>query len=224
MTDQIDFVNNLSLTKGALCMFTYSVTKRIFDIVVSIIGLILLMPLLVAVAIAIKYEDGGPIIHTRICVGKNGKQYKMYKFRSMVMDADNLEKWLTPQQVEAYLIESKLDNDPRITHIGRFIRKTSIDELPQLLSVIKGDMSLIGPRPMAKSEICNYTAEELDLIFSVRPGITGYWQVNGRSNATYASGKRQQMELYYVKHRSFVLDCKILIKTVWVVICKKGAQ
>lgn len=142
----------------------------------------------------------------------------------MVMDADNLEKWLNPEQLKAYKSEFKINNDPRITHIGHFIRKSSIDELPQLLSVLKGEMSLIGPRPIVESELNNYTAEELDLIFSVKPGITGYWQVNGRSNSTYQSGIRQQMELYYVKHRSFVLDCKILIKTVWVVLCKKGAK
>lgn len=205
-------------------MFLYSATKRIFDMVVSIIGLILLMPLLVAVAIAIKYEDGGPIIHTRICVGKNGKRYKMYKFRSMATDADNLEKWFNPQQLKMYLAECKLDNDPRITHIGRFIRKISVDELPQLFSVFKGDMSLVGPRPMVITEICNYSEEELEHILSIKPGITGYWQVNGRSNATYTSGKRQQMELYYVNHRSALLDFKILLKTIWVVLCKKGAK
>jgi len=224
MADQIDLANNLSLNKGALSMFIYSATKRVFDITASITGLILLMPLLVAVAIAIKYEDGGPIIHTRMCVGKNGKRYKMYKFRSMAIDANNLEKWLTPQQLEVYKIEGKVNNDPRITRIGQFIRKTSIDELPQLLSVLKGDMSLIGPRPMIDWETYYYTKEELDLILSAKPGITGYWQVNGRSNATYKSGKFQSMQLYYAKHRSIWLDIKILIKTVWVVLSTKGAQ
>ena len=222
MTDQIDFVNNLSLTKGALCMFTYSVTKRIFDIVVSIIGLILLMPLLVAVAIAIKYEDGGPIIHTRMCVGKNGKRYKMYKFRSMVIDANNLEKWLTPQQLEVYKIEGKVNNDPRITRIGQFIRKTSIDELPQFFNVLKGDMSLIGPRPLLPEYLPLYNETQKKRHW-VRPGITGWAQVNYSYGETIDDSLiKLQYDLYYIKHRSIFLDINILLKTLSTVLFYRG--
>lgn len=140
------------------------------------------------------------------------------------MDADNLNRWLTPDQIEEYKAECKLENDPRITGIGRFRRKTSIDELPQLISVLRNDMSLIGPRPVVASERHHYSDEEFDLLLTAKPGITGYWQVNGRSDSTYESGKRQELELYYAEHRSLFLDMKILFMTVAVVLKGKGAK
>ena len=148
----------------------------------------------------------------------------MYKFRSMVVDADNLKRWLTPQQLQEYITECKLENDPRITQVGRLIRKTSLDELPQLFSVLKGDMSLVGPRPIVSSERQHYKDGGVNLLLSVKPGVTGYWQVNGRSDTTYESGKRQEMELYYAANRSFALDVKILLRTVSVVLKGKGAK
>ena len=148
----------------------------------------------------------------------------MYKFRSMVVDANDLKRWLTPQQLKTYITECKLENDPRITRIGQLIRKTSLDELPQLFSVLKGDMSLVGPRPVVDSEITNYSLGNAKILLNTKPGITGYWQVNGRSDSTYVSGKRQEMELYYVENRSLTLDIKILFKTVWVVLDGKGAK
>lgn len=202
----------------------YFFIKRAFDIVASLCALILLSPIFLIISGLIKSKDGGPAIHTRICKGKDGNTYKMYKFRSMVIDADNLERWLTPAQLKSYLSECKLDNDPRITPVGRFLRKTSLDELPQLVSVLKGDMSLVGPRPVVDSEISNYSCHELQTLFKATPGITGYWQVNGRSDSTYESGKRQEMELYYVANRSILIDLKILFKTVSVVLKGKGAK
>lgn len=147
----------------------------------------------------------------------------MYKFRSMVSDAGNLSKYLTPQQIEEYHRNIKVMYDPRITKVGKILRKTSLDELPQLFNVLMGDMSLVGPRPLAEEEIYLY-GDSLDEILSVKPGITGYWQTHGRSNATYDSGKRQELEMYYIHYRSFMLDMEILFKTVLVVFKKEGAK
>lgn len=202
----------------------YLIVKRLFDITASLIGIILSSPIMLVTAIMIKANDGGPVIHTRICEGAGGSTYKMYKFRTMVMDADNLERWLTPEQIGKYTAECKLDEDPRITKPGRFLRKTSIDELPQLFSVLKGDMSLIGPRPVVESECRHYTDEEFAKLLTVKPGITGYWQVNGRSDSTYESGRRQELELYYVDNQSVLLDLSILFKTVGVVVHGGGAH
>lgn len=202
----------------------YSAVKRVFDVTASLVGLVVTIPIALPVAIAIKLHDGGPVIHERICLGKDNKTYKMYKFRTMVMDADNLEQWLTPEQIEEYKVACKLEDDPRITKIGKFLRKTSIDELPQLLSVLHNDMSLIGPRPVVASERHHYNDEEFNLLLTAKPGITGYWQVNGRSDSTYESGQRQQLELYYAANKSIWLDIKIMFMTVSVVLKGKGAK
>lgn len=201
----------------------YLAVKRLFDIVASLLGLLVTIPITLPVAIAIRAGDGSPTIHKRICLGRNGKTYKMYKFRTMVMDADNLERWLTPEQIKEYQAECKLEHDPRITKIGRFLRKTSIDELPQLFTILRGDMSLVGPRPVVASERHHYTDAEFELLMTAKPGLTGYWQVNGRSDSTYESGRRQALELYYVEHRSLLLDLKILLKTVGTVVRAGGA-
>lgn len=202
--------------------WAYLSFKRSFDIVGSALAIAVLSPLFLAVAAAIKAEDGGPVIYTRICVGKHGKTYRMYKFRSMKVSADNLEKWLTPEQIEEYRKEIKLKNDPRITKVGSLIRKTSIDELAQLFSILQGSMSFVGPRPLVREEL-EYFGDDIDAILSVKPGLTGYWQVNGRSDCTYESGERQKMELHYVMHRSLWMDLKILLRTVKTVCCGKGA-
>lgn len=200
----------------------YRFVKRIFDIVCSGLALLVLSPLLLVIAVLIKLEDGGPIIHARLCVGAK-KEYRMYKFRSMVPDADNLQKYFTEEQLKQYLKEVKLDHDPRVTRIGKILRKTSLDELPQLLDVFKGDMSLVGPRPLVEEELCYYGGQARRFLFA-KPGITGYWQVNGRSDSTYESGKRQLLELYYVDHSSVWLDIKILFQTVMVVLKGVGAK
>ena len=196
--------------------------KRSFDIIASLFGLIFLSPVFLITAIAIKFEDGGPVIHRRYCVGKNGT-YTMYKFRSMRVDANDIEKLLSAEQLEEYRKECKVKNDPRITKIGKIIRRYSIDELPQLLTVLKGDMSLVGPRPIVEFETVYY-GKLLDVVLSVRPGMTGYWQVNGRSDVTYESGKRQKLELYYATHQSIKLDLEILLKTIKIVIIGEGAR
>ena len=197
----------------------YLAFKRLFDVVLSFIAVVVLSPLLVVVALLIKFQSPGPVIHKRKCVKKDGYYY-MYKFRSMVYDAENLDKYLTRAQQEEYHRNIKVIHDPRVTKLGRILRKTSIDELPQLFNVLKGDMSLVGVRPLAEEEIYLY-GDSLDEMLSVKPGITGYWQTHGRSNATYDSGKRQEYELYYVRNRSFLMDIKILFRTA-VILMRDG--
>lgn len=208
---------------GAFGKRAYKFVKRIFDVILSAAALIALSPVFLAAAIAIKAEDGGPVIHKRYCVGKNGRQYIMYKFRSMRTDADNLEKLLTPEQLEEYRNECKITDDPRITKVGKIIRRFSIDELPQLITILKGDMSLIGPRPMVEFEK-EFYGDDAERVLEATPGLTGYWQVNGRSNATYESGNRQKLELYYVEHQGMRLDAEILFKTVKTVLVGEGAR
>lgn len=203
----------------------YYIFKRLFDIVASLLALILLSPVFLVVTILIKREDKGPAIFKQSRIGKNGKEIKIYKFRSMVMNGEKvLEEMMAKDEKirEEYLTNKKLDNDPRITKIGKFIRKTSIDELPQLINVLKGEMSLVGPRPYLFREIEEGMGNYYKYIVSCKPGITGYWQVNGRSNTTFE--ERCQMDKYYVKHIGIWLDIKILFKTVGVVLFGKGAK
>lgn len=205
------------------CAFAmYLLVKRCFDAAAAMAGLILLAPLFLLIALAIWLEDGGPVIHRRWCVGRDGP-YAMLKFRTMVKDADRLEKYFTPDQLEEYRRNVKLDRDPRVTRVGRFLRAASLDELPQLVNVLRNEMSLVGPRPMVAEEAAWYGVEA-PRVLSVKPGITGYWQVMGRSDCTYASGERQRLELYYVHHRSLRLDVWILLRTVRVVLMRKGAK
>lgn len=191
----------------------YEAVKRALDVALSVVGLILASPILLITAIAIKCEDGGAVFHKRMCIGKGRKPYVMYKFRSMVPNADDLDHLLTKEQKEQYKREVKIDDDPRVTKTGRFIRKTSIDELPQFFSVLRGDMSLVGPRPMVEFENQHFN-EYADFVLLVLPGITGYWQVYGRNHAKYEDGERQRMEVYYVQNRSLWFDFKLLVKTV----------
>jgi len=201
----------------------YETGKRIFDFTVASIALVLGFPMLLIVAVAIRLESEGPAIFKQTRVGKDGKEFEIYKFRSMKINSDNLLESLSKEELEEYKKEYKLPNDPRITKIGKFIRKTSIDEIPQLISIIKGDMSIVGPRPILEDELQNYGVKK-DLFLSVKPGLTGYWQVKGRNNITYESGKRQAMELYYVETRSLWLDIKIIFWTVLAVIGMNGAS
>lgn len=202
----------------------YYIFKRLFDIVSSLLALILLSPVFLIVSLIIR-KDGGKAIFAQERIGKNGKTIKVYKFRSMVMNAEKvLEEMLASDEKirEEYLTNKKLDNDPRITKIGKFIRKTSIDELPQLLNVLKGEMSLVGPRPYLWREKDEGMGDYYQYIITCKPGITGYWQVNGRSNTTFE--ERLEMDKHYSKHVNAWLDIKILFKTVGVVLFGKGAK
>ncbi|EOU1715364.1 sugar transferase [Clostridium perfringens] len=192
-----------------------------FDFISSLIGLIIFLPILIIIAVAIKLDSKGPIVFGHIRIGKNGQEIKVYKFRSMVQNAQEVFNNFTPEQKAEFNKNFKLENDPRITRVGSFLRKTSLDELPQLWNIIKGDMSVVGPRPIVKKEIIKY-GDSFRKVFSVKPGLTGYWQANGRSDTTY--DERVDMDLYYVNNRSLGLDFKILIQTFVSVIKKEGAM
>ncbi|MCX0404023.1 sugar transferase [Clostridium perfringens] len=199
----------------------YLILKRMFDFISSLIGLIIFLPILIIIAVAIKLDSKGPIVFGHIRIGKNGQEIKVYKFRSMVQNAQEVFNNFTPEQKAEFNKNFKLENDPRITRVGSFLRKTSLDELPQLWNIIKGDMSVVGPRPIVKKEIIKY-GDSFGKVFSVKPGLTGYWQANGRSDTTY--DERVDMDLYYVDNRSLGLDFKILIQTFVSVIKKEGAM
>ncbi|MFG6495379.1 sugar transferase [Fictibacillus sp. UD] len=200
---------------------SYLLVKRIIDISGSLFGLFLLGILFLIVAIAIKIEDPkGPIIFTQKRVGKNGKEFKMYKFRSMISDAENrLEGLLKYNETTGAMF--KMKDDPRVTRIGRFIRKTSIDELPQLWNVFLGDMSLVGPRPPLLREVEEYTDYDMQRLLVV-PGCTGLWQVNGRSDIGF--NEMVELDLQYIRLRNLKLDILIILKTIKVMILPdKGA-
>ena len=201
----------------------YSILKRFADIVLSVIALVVLSPLLAVVAILIKIEDGGPVIYTRICEGKDGRTYKMYKFRSMQINAENALSILSEDQMTFYRLGGKLSDDPRITKIGKIIRKASIDELPQLFTIIKGDMSLIGPRPVIMREADAY-GHQKELLLSRRAGLTGYWQVHGRGDICFLSEEAKLMQLFYVEHFGLKLDLEIFFKTIIKVLKMQGAR
>ena len=203
----------------------YLGTKRLFDIFVSLIGLILLIPVTIIVKIAYMCTgDFTKIFFTQERIGKDGKNFKFYKYRSMCKDADEvLFRTLELDKImaEEYRVNKKLKNDPRITKVGRIIRKLSIDELPQFINVFKGDMSLIGNRPYLPREKEDME-EYFDEIVKTKPGLTGYWQVNGRSNTTFV--ERMKLESYYSNHASFRMDAKIFFKTFKVVFFGKDAK
>ncbi len=201
----------------------YLFFKRLIDIIASACSLLLLSPVFLIIAILIKAEDGGPIFYSSLRVGKCGKMIRVFKFRSMRLNADQLEQMLSPSELEEYQKNFKLDRDPRITNIGAKLRKSSLDEIPQFLNILLGSMSLVGPRPVLQEETELY-GEDRDLLLSVTPGLTGYWQSRGRSKVGYEDGARQQMELYYVRNCSFLLDLKILFWTISAVLRRNGAQ
>lgn len=199
---------------------TYLITKRTIDIFLSLIGIILLLPVLLLIAIFIKLEDKkGSIIFRQERVGIHGKPFYMYKFRSMVSNAEELLKDLIEQN-EASGPLFKMKEDPRVTKIGRFLRKTSLDELPQLINVIKGEMSLVGPRPALPNEVETYTSFERQRL-EVTPGLTCFWQVEGRSNIGFE--EQVQLDLKYIEKRSFKTDIFLIIRTIKVLFGSNGA-
>lgn len=199
----------------------YIKIKRVIDVILASVALILLSPLFVIIAIAIKIDSKGPVFFAHKRIGKNGKIIKLYKFRSMVINAEELIKSFTPEQMREYKENYKLTNDPRITKVGKFLRKTSLDELPQLINIINGDLSIIGPRPVVADELEKYGVNK-DKFLSVTPGLTGYWAANGRSNTTYE--QRKEMELYYIDNLSLKMDIKVFFKTILSVVKKEGAR
>lgn len=198
----------------------YKFVKRTTDVVLASVALVILSPVFLIIAIAIKLDSKGPVFFKHTRIGKNGKIIKLYKFRSMVINAEELIKSFTPEQMKEYKENYKLTNDPRITRVGNILRKTSLDELPQLINIIKGDLSIIGPRPVVAEELKKYQYN-IDKFLSVTPGLTGYWAANGRSNTTYE--ERMEMELYYIDNLSLKMDLKVFFKTILSVVKKEGA-
>lgn len=198
----------------------YLYTKRFLDIAGSLVGLIMLMPLFLIIGLLIKMEDPqGPVFFKQKRVGKHGGTFDMYKFRSMVCNAEDLKASLQ-QQNEASGPVFKIKSDPRITKIGKIIRKTSIDELPQLVNVLNGDMTVVGPRPALPDEVAQYTNYEKQRI-SVTPGLTCFWQVNGRSNISFQEWV--EMDLDYIRNRNTTMDIKLIFKTILVLFGSKDA-
>lgn len=199
---------------------TYLIIKRCIDVLGASFGLLLLFPLFLIVSLLIFLEDPrGSIFFKQVRVGKNGKEFEMYKFRSMVSNAEELLNSLMKLN-EASGAMFKMKDDPRVTKIGRFIRKTSIDELPQLWNVIKGDMSLVGPRPPLKREVQLYSEYDKQRLL-VTPGCTGLWQISGRSDVGF--NEMVELDLEYIKNRSTIFDLKIIMKTFYVLLLSKGA-
>lgn len=209
----------------------YEQIKRIIDVSDSAVLIIFFLPICICTAIAIKLDSPGPVFaDTPMRVGKKGKQFKLYKFRSMIINAHKKLK-TDPQYkklYERYKHNSyKLIDDPRVTKIGKYIRKHSLDEIPQLINVLKGDMSLVGPRPYYPDELVDqqnkypHTKHLVQVVLSAKPGVTGQWQVSGRSEINF--DKRIQMDADYVLRRSLLLDIIILLKSPWAMISGKGA-
>lgn len=210
--DEYEFQSNGG--KVYLCL------KRFLDIVASMLGLVCLSPIIILVAIAIKIESKGPILFSQDRVGKDGKIFKIYKMRSMVQNAEELkEKLLEQNEMSGPMF--KMKDDPRITKVGKFIRKTSIDELPQLINVIKGDMSLVGPRPSLPKEVKEFEPWMYERL-AVKPGLTCYWQVMGRNNIDFEEWMK--LDIKYVRERNFFLDIKLIFKTFFVLFGDKNAH
>lgn len=194
--------------------------KRVMDVIGAMLGLIFLIPLFIVIAIIIKIEDpSGPIFFYQVRVGKNEKSFRMYKFRSMVSNAEELLDGLLEQN-EVSGAMFKMKEDPRITSVGKFIRRTSIDELPQLWNVIRGDMSLVGPRPPLPREVDEYTSYD-KMRLRATPGCTGLWQVSGRSQLSF--NEMVELDLMYIEQRSVAFDIKIIFKTVKVLLGSNDA-
>lgn len=196
------------------------VLKRLLDIVGSLVGLLLLSPIFLLTIIAIKAEDPGPAFFVQQRVGKWGALFPMIKFRSMVVNADSLKDTLLEQNESGAGVIFKMKHDPRITRVGRIIRKLSIDELPQLVNVLKGDMSLVGPRPPVPKEVAEYSLTDRQRL-DVKPGITCLWQIGGRSDIDFEGQVR--LDVQYIKEQSLLRDIVILLKTVPAVLLGKGA-
>lgn len=199
----------------------YLISKRVIDVLIAFLVLLIMLIPMGLITLLIKLESPGPAIYVHKRIGKNGAPIGLLKFRSMFVNADEMIASFSPEQKAEWEANFKLANDPRITRIGKFLRKSSLDELPQLINILKGELSIVGPRPVVMEELERY-GDNKDKFLSVPPGLTGYWQAYARSTCTYE--QRMEMELYYVEHASFWWDFKIMFATVGTVLRGKGAQ
>jgi undecaprenyl-phosphate galactose phosphotransferase len=203
---------------------THRFIKRLFDIMFSFSILVLFLPIFIIVAIAIRISSKGPIIYSHQRVGRGGKKFGCFKFRTMYPYADKKLKEIlenNPELQKEWETTYKLKHDPRITPIGSFLRKTSLDEFPQFINVLKGDLSVVGPRPVIRDEIIKYYGVKAAKVLSIRPGLTGLWQVSGRSDTTYDS--RILLDEEYINNQSLALDIKLVLKTIPAMIFSRGA-
>ena len=202
----------------------HSVIKRTFDILFSLSCVVLTAPIMLFIALAVRLFSKGQVVYAHERIGRGGKPFKCYKFRTMYPDADERLKMLLEQHPslrEEWEASHKLKNDPRVTPIGKFLRSTSLDEFPQFINVLKGDLSVVGPRPVVRAEINKHIRHKATKILSVRPGITGLWQVSGRSDTSYE--KRIALDERYVDEVSLLMDVKIILKTLPAMVSSKGA-
>ncbi len=220
------FDGELSVLLGQPKVAPYTIggkSKRIFDVIIASITLIVFLPLFAFVVLLLKLSDPGPVVFRHIRVGQGGRRFACFKFRSMVLDSDKVLKTLLesdPAARKEWDRTQKLANDPRITPLGKFLRQSSLDELPQLINVIRGDMSLVGPRPIVPSELTRY-GDKLSLYLLARPGITGIWQVSGRNDCGY--DRRIEMDANYVRNWRFSTDFVILLRTLGAVLAQRGS-
>ena len=212
---QLDFENES--TRG---FSFYEIIKRLIDIICSFMGLLAFSPLFIIIAIIIKFTSKGPVFFSQKRVGKYGREFDMYKFRSMVVNAEELKEKLAAQN-EMSGPMFKMKDDPRVTKVGKFIRKTSLDELPQLWNVIKGDMSLVGPRPSLPKEVAQFE-DWMHRRLEVKPGLTCYWQVSGRNNIDFEDWMK--LDIRYVEEKNLWIDIKLIFKTVGVLFGDKNAS
>jgi exopolysaccharide production protein ExoY len=206
------------------CHVKHMPLKRSFDIFFSTLVLTLLSPLFFLIAIAVKLSSKGPIFYGHLRVGRGGKKFRCFKFRSMYMDADHRLKEILandPALRHEWETTHKLKNDPRVTPIGAFLRKTSMDELPQFWNVLRGDLSVVGPRPVVELEIIKFLGPKASKILSIRPGLTCFWQVSGRTDTTY--DHRVALDEKYVDNRSLAVDIKLIAKTIPAIFSSRGA-
>ncbi|MDF3128259.1 sugar transferase [Kiritimatiellaeota bacterium B1221] len=196
------------------------VIKRTVDVLAASLGMLVLSPVFLILILCIVIEDGWPVFYSQPRVGQNGRVFRFYKFRSMVRNADKIKEELMTQNESGDGVIFKMKNDPRITRIGRFIRRYSLDELPQLFNVLTGDMSLVGPRPPIPSEVAEYSLEDRKRLH-VKPGITCIWQVSGRSDIPFK--EQVQLDVQYIRTQGFWNDIKLLLKTIPAVLLGKGA-
>lgn len=199
---------------------TYNFMKRLVDVAMATAGLIVMCLPMALIALLIKLESPGPVIYVHNRIGKDGKKLALLKFRSMYVNADAMIDSFTPEQKAEWEANFKLENDPRITRIGKFLRRSSLDELPQMINILRGELSVVGPRPVVTAELERY-GENKNKFLSVQPGLTGYWQAYQRSACSYE--KRMEMELYYAEHANFWWDIRIMFKTVGTVLMGRGA-
>lgn len=213
---QIIWVDEIKLKKQR----GYTFSKRVIDLLGGVVGLVITAPIMLWIRHKIHQEEPGtPVIFAQTRIGKDGKPFTMYKFRSMCIDAEEkLEELLEHNEVDGAMF--KMKDDPRVTRIGKFIRKTSLDELPQLLNVVKGEMSLIGPRPPLEREVTEYSPRDMQRLL-VKPGCSGLWQVSGRNEVSF--DEMVDFDIEYIQKRSFMYDLKIIFKTIMIMIKPNGA-